>query len=284
VVSNPRVLLVDDDDGSRSAMATGIRRVGYEVVEFDGGEPAIRFLEADESADVLITDVRMPGMDGYEVVRRARALRPELAILMATAFGDINGAVQALQGGADDYLTKPVNLLELRKRVELQLERATLTRDKSELQQRLEKFTGFDNIVGSTPAMQQVFERVRVVTWSREPDFGDDYRDLYALEQALGDPSTYRREWELLSIWRLARDPGYAAWAAEHLRDVPKAAFIAGRTAPEGKRMGHAGAIISGGSGTSTAKVAALEAAGFRVAETPAQIAQVLVEQGVRAA
>jgi len=73
-----------------------------------------------------------------------------------------------------------------------------------------------------------------------------------------------------------------AAWAAEHLRGVPMAAFIAGRTAPEGKRMGHAGAIISGGSGTAAAKVAALEAAGIRVAETPGQIAGLLVAAGVR--
>ncbi len=73
-----------------------------------------------------------------------------------------------------------------------------------------------------------------------------------------------------------------AAWAAEHMQGVPKAAFIAGRTAPEGKRMGHAGAIISGGSGTAQAKVAALEAAGFRVAESPGQIATLLMEQGVR--
>jgi succinyl-CoA synthetase alpha subunit len=73
-----------------------------------------------------------------------------------------------------------------------------------------------------------------------------------------------------------------AAWAAENLRGVPMAAFIAGRTAPEGKRMGHAGAIISGGSGTAAGKVAALEAAGIHVAETPAQIAGLLVEAGVR--
>jgi len=74
-----------------------------------------------------------------------------------------------------------------------------------------------------------------------------------------------------------------AAWAGDHLRDVPKAAFIAGRTAPEGKRMGHAGAIISGGAGTAASKVEALEAAGFHVAGSPTELPALLREAGYRA-
>ena len=109
-----------------------------------------------------------------------------------------------------------------------------------------------------------------------DPIIGTTFLD--ALQLFEQDPETEA----ILLIGEIggAAEETAAAWAAEHLRDVPKAAFIAGRTAPEGKRMGHAGAIISGGAGTAASKVEALEAAGFRVASSPTELPALLRDAG----
>ena len=111
-----------------------------------------------------------------------------------------------------------------------------------------------------------------------DPIIGTSFLDVLQLFAA--DPETDA----IVLIGEIggAAEEEAAAWAAEHLRDVPKAAFIAGRTAPEGKRMGHAGAIISGGAGTAASKVAALEAAGFAVAGSPTEIPALLHAAGHR--
>ena len=111
-----------------------------------------------------------------------------------------------------------------------------------------------------------------------DPIIGTTFLDVLQLFAA--DPET--RALVLIGEIGGAAEEEAAAWAAEHLRDIPKAAFIAGRTAPEGKRMGHAGAIISGGSGTAASKVTALEAAGFRVAGSPTELPGLLRAAGYR--
>ena len=110
-----------------------------------------------------------------------------------------------------------------------------------------------------------------------DPIVGSTFVDI--LELFAGDPETEA----IVLIGEIggAAEEAAAAWAQEHLRGVPMAAFIAGRTAPEGKRMGHAGAIISGGSGTAAGKVAALEAAGIHVAGSPTEIPALLRAAGV---
>jgi succinyl-CoA synthetase alpha subunit len=111
-----------------------------------------------------------------------------------------------------------------------------------------------------------------------DPIIGTTFLDVLQLFAA--DPET--RAIVLIGEIGGAAEEQAAAWAAEHLRGTPMAAFIAGRTAPEGKRMGHAGAIISGGSGTAASKVAALEAAGIRVAGSPTELPQLLRDAGYR--
>ncbi len=113
-----------------------------------------------------------------------------------------------------------------------------------------------------------------------DPITGSSFIDILSLFR--DDPETEA----LVLIGEIGGDAEEqaAAWASQHLSDTPMVAFIAGRTAPEGRRMGHAGAIISGGKGTAAGKVEALEAAGVRVAESPTQIPRLLREAGVRPA
>src|SRR3954462_2601494 len=111
-----------------------------------------------------------------------------------------------------------------------------------------------------------------------DPVIGTPFREI--LELFAGDAGTEA----LVLIGEIGgtAEEEAAAWAAEHLADMPRVAFIAGRTAPEGRRMGHAGAIVSGGRGTAASKVAALEAAGFRVAGSPTELPALLREAGYR--
>jgi succinyl-CoA synthetase alpha subunit len=112
-----------------------------------------------------------------------------------------------------------------------------------------------------------------------DPIIGTTFTDI--LELFAADPET--EAVVLIGEIGGSAEEDAAAYAAEHLRDMPKVAFIAGRTAPEGRRMGHAGAIVSGGRGTAASKVAALEGAGFRIAGSPTEIPALLREAGVQA-
>ncbi len=161
------IFLVDDDDGSRDAMTRALERVGFTVRPFVSAEAALASLESGAEVDAVVSDVRMPGMNGYELLRRVRAGRPHLPFLLVTAYGEVEEAVSALQEGADDYLTKPVKMQELRQRVQLHLERRALSDENRRLRQRLDKSFGFEGIVGHSKAMEEVIDKLRVVAPAR---------------------------------------------------------------------------------------------------------------------
>ncbi len=160
---NTVIFVVDDDDGSRAAMGRVLGKVGYEIREFPAAQPALDALQAGEVADLIISDVRMPGMNGYEFLRELRRERPRIPFILVTAFGEIEDAVAALRDGADDYLTKPVQMQELRKRVQLHLERRSLSEENRRLKERLSKNFGFEGIVGHSRAMEELLDRIRIV-------------------------------------------------------------------------------------------------------------------------
>jgi len=161
------VFLVDDDDGSRDAMKRTLERVGYTLRAFPSAEEALERLREGDPVDAVVSDVRMPGMDGYEFLREVRADYPNLPFLLVTAYAEVEDAVSALQEGADDYLTKPVKMQELRQRVQLQLERRVLSDENRRLRQRLEKSFGFEGIVGHSSAMEDLLERMRIASPTR---------------------------------------------------------------------------------------------------------------------
>src|SRR5262245_13887102 len=114
ITDSPRqILVVDDEPNLRRVLGAQLSRDGYEVHAVADGKEALRILQ-EQYVDVVITDLRMPNMDGLELLRRALALEPELPVVIITAHGTVDNAVAALKSGAFDYITKPFDQNEVR--------------------------------------------------------------------------------------------------------------------------------------------------------------------------
>ena len=150
-----RILLADDEASARNGLAALLRGEGFEVDLAEDGEKALARLQ-ETAPEVLVTDLHMPGLDGIQLLQRAREAFPELVVVMVTAFADVDTAVKAMQSGAEHYLTKPVQLDELVVVVERALKRRRLQSEATELRARLTEHLSFDNIVGASRAMQEV--------------------------------------------------------------------------------------------------------------------------------
>ncbi len=157
-----RVLVADDEASARLGLGTLLRDAGFEVDQAEDGQTALECLQAT-LPDVLVTDLHMPGLDGIQLLERAREAIPELIVVLVTAFADVDTAVRAMQLGAEHYLTKPVQFDELLVVLDRALERRHLQHEATELRARLKDRLSFDNIIGSSPAMQEVFDVIEQV-------------------------------------------------------------------------------------------------------------------------
>ncbi len=163
--ARPSILVVDDEKNTRE----GLQRVlagKYNVFLAENADRGMAALD-EHNIDLVLTDLRLPGMDGITFARRALAHESRPACILLTAFGSIETAVEAMKAGVHDFLTKPLNLDQLEMVLERSLRARRLETENLNLRQQLDKKFGLETIIGSSPAMEELFELVRQVAPTR---------------------------------------------------------------------------------------------------------------------
>jgi DNA-binding NtrC family response regulator len=160
-----KILLADDEKTIRVTLGDDLRDAGHDVDDVGHGDDALRAVEAG-GYDLVITDIRMPGADGHEILKRTKEVRPETEVIIITGFGTIESAVEAMRQGAYNYILKPflnTDLLILVERID---RLKGLREDNRRLMDQLGKMAGIENVVGTSRAMQDVLKSVRNVAKS----------------------------------------------------------------------------------------------------------------------
>ena len=160
-----RILIADDEDSLRWVLEKGLRQAGYEVSIAKDGEGALRTFEA-EPCDLVLLDIRMPGVDGLTVLARLRARHPDIHVVVMTAHGTMETAIQAMQRGAYDYIAKPFDLDEMLLLVERALSARRLTQEVARLRTGLQEVREFSALIGRHPRMQDVYKTIGRVAGS----------------------------------------------------------------------------------------------------------------------
>jgi two-component system response regulator HydG len=157
-----RVLVVDDDEPHAQAVAESLERVGYECTVATSGREGVRLIE-EQDFDIVLTDLLMDDVGGMEVLARAKRELPDAEVVILTGYNTAKAAVAALQAGAATYLTKPLDINELRVVVDKQSQAQRLARSNIELQKQLNERFGFEGVVGNSPLMHTVVQRLRQI-------------------------------------------------------------------------------------------------------------------------
>lgn len=161
-----KILVVDDEQSLREVLSIMLKRAGYAVTSTTDGEEAVELLQK-EIFDLVITDLRMPKVDGLEVLKAVKSTSPETVVLIITAFASADSAVEAMKQGAYDYLTKPFQVDEVQLIIRNALEKRRLTTENMLLKREMASQSSFAQLVGHSEAMQKVFEVVRKVADSK---------------------------------------------------------------------------------------------------------------------
>jgi len=154
-----KILVVDDDDSGREALSTLLRLSGYDVTSAETGESALDLIDCQQF-QVIVSDLFLPGKNGFDILQSVRKVSPSSEVIVVTGHASAQSAVRAMKEGAFDYITKPIDFDELKIVVLKALEKQKLMSENKYLRRQLQGRFEFNNIIGNSPAMSLVFERM----------------------------------------------------------------------------------------------------------------------------
>ena len=158
-MKSKRILVVDDDPNIGRIIKHNLEKEGYTVLTVRSGEECLDFIKT-ESINLLLLDMRLPGMTGIEVLQRIKHLRYEFPVIMITAYGTVETAVEAMKSGAYDFISKPFNIEELKVSVRNALDTQSLKEEVSSLRLQLKQRYAFANVIGNSSKMQEVYRMI----------------------------------------------------------------------------------------------------------------------------
>ncbi|GJQ32303.1 MAG: sigma-54-dependent Fis family transcriptional regulator [Ignavibacteriaceae bacterium] len=157
-----KILVVDDEKIFRESLFHWFEEEGFDVTPVDSGEEALKVYDVDKF-DIILLDIKMPGMSGLELLAKIRQIDPHATVIMITAFASVSTAIQALKEGAYDYVTKPVDPDELTHLIHKALKDKELLRENIKLRERIDDLIKPDNLIGESPQMRKIYELINTV-------------------------------------------------------------------------------------------------------------------------
>jgi DNA-binding NtrC family response regulator len=157
-----KILIIEDDEKMNQGLRHIVSKEGYGVTTVDSGEKALEKIK-NLQFDLILSDLKLPGIDGMEVLRAVKKFDPHILFVMITAYGTVHTAVSAMKEGAEDYIVKPFEMEELRLVIKKTLEKRELFLSNQRLQGQLQKKYTFDNIIGTSEAMTKVYKTIHSI-------------------------------------------------------------------------------------------------------------------------
>jgi two-component system response regulator PilR (NtrC family) len=190
-MANEKILIVDDEKSMRDFLKIMLAKDGYDVKSFSRGEAAIKHFK-ENAVDLVISDIKMPGMDGVELLKELKNINEDIPVLMITAYASVDTAIDAMKSGAYDYFTKPFNNEEIRIHIERALEKRRLQKENAALKHDAKSRQGFSGIIGTGKKMTAIYELIMSVAPTKSNVFitGESGTGKELIARAIHEEST----------------------------------------------------------------------------------------------